>query len=324
MPAANSYNGTVDSVSSTGTTDIFTDAADFLSEGIIVGDIVENHDGAFGEITAVTSTTISTTLYGGASSNDFLAGSTYTVYHDYVYSRNHIIHAKIRGDQNTNSVLEMRTRDVCLGYSSDCNTISTAVNFSGNGGDPFITVVDYEEDETTEVGRATFTPSAASSGNIRVSNIEYNLAVTSGDIPDWFITNKWHQLIYIAYDNGDSPNGGADCIPISTNAATPNPCLTLTGGGSPNDNKRAMVIIAGEETNTNLDASCSLINPADDSVTALQDRSTGLINAYYEGETCSEGDDEYGVLDSPPALTSDNLDITNKFNDQVRVLDTSP
>ena len=114
------------------------------------------------------------------------------------------------------------------------------------------------------------------------------------DIPSWFITNKWHQLIYIAYDDGDSPGGGADCVPVSTNAGTLNPCLTLTGGGSPDDNKRAPVISAGESL-------------------ATQDRTSGGIGDYYENGNNNAGDDGFQTGE-----------ITGTFNDQIRVLNTSP
>ena len=290
MPAANSYSGTVTSVLSTGTPDRFRDAsANFLAEGISVGDIVVNTSiGAVGEITAVVGTGIQTTLYNGAP-NDFAVGNTYTVYHDYVFSREHIFHAKYRGNQATNTVSEKRVRDVCMGYNADCSA-TAAVNFSGNGGTPLMTLRDYEEDETTEVGRATFTPSAASNGSIRLSNVDYYLWENNGDFPSWLLTNKWHQLIYIAYSAGDSPNGGAICT-VSTD------CLTLTGGGSPDDNKRAIVISAGEP----------LANPL-----PTQDRTSGSISDYYENGNNNAGDDGFQIGE-----------IMGTFNDQVRVLDTS-
>jgi len=191
MPAANSYSGTVGPVTSTGATDTFKDlSANFVADGVSVGDIIENTTtGAFGEITAVIATDIETTLYNG-SINDFTLGDSYTVYHDYVYSREHILYAKYRGNQGTNNVSQERVRDVCLGYSSDCSTTATAVNFSGNGGVPLITIRDYEEDEMTDVGTAIFTPSAASSGNIRVSNIDFYMAENNGDLPGWFLKNN--------------------------------------------------------------------------------------------------------------------------------------
>lgn len=308
MPAANSYSGTVTSVVSTGTPDRFRDtSANFLTEGISVGDIIENTTiGAFGEIIAVITDGIETTLYNGTP-NDFTVGDSYTVYHDYVFSREHIFHAKFRGNQGTNTVSEERVRDVCLGYSSDCSTVSTAVSFSGNGGTPLITLRDYEEDETTEVGRATFTPTSASSGSIRVSNIDYYLWQTSGELPGWFITNKWHQLVYIAYSAGDSPNGGAICTPGTD-------CLTLeqTDGVETLSNNavRAVVFIAGEETQTTLDSTCSVVAAVD------QDRSTGTMNEYFELKNC----DDTSVLPNDDEFQQVKLPTTLNFNDQLKII----
>jgi hypothetical protein len=298
IPAGNSFSGTVDSTipapcATPSTPCQITDAdGNFLSNGVVDGDVIENTSDfpnqSFGQITGVTETTITVTLYGGTQ-NKFTAGDVYTIYHDYVYSRVHIIHARFRGNQASKTLSEQRARDVCLGYSADCTALSAAVNFSGNGGDPLITVIDYEEDESTEAGRATFTPTAASSGNIRVSNIDYYLSEAVGEIPDWFISNKWHQLVYIAYSAGDSPNGGAMCI-AGTN------CLTVTGGGTVNNNKRALVISAGEPL-----------------AAAGQDRTLGAIGNFYENQNSTNGDDNFQTGG-----------ITNIFNDQNRVIDTSP
>ena len=83
-------------------------------------------------------------------------------------------------------------------------------------------------------------------------------------------------------------------MPVSTNEATTNPCLTLTGGGSPNDNKRALIISAGEPLST-------------------QDRTLGITSGYYENENNDAGDDDFKTGA-----------IISTFNDQVRILDTSP
>lgn len=298
MPAANSFTGTVDDEFEfgedgdllAGQVKLQDDSADFISEGITIGDViyVPEQGDYYGEILAVTATTIITALHGdGSHTNHFHDGWGYTIFHDYVFSRDHIFHAKFRGTQATNAVSEERVRDVCMGYNADCSATAAAVNFSGNGGSPLITLRDYEEDETTEVGRATFTPTVASSGSIRVSNINYSLFENNGEIPQWFLKNKWHQLTYVAHSAGDSPNGGAVCT-VGTN------CLTLTGGGTPSNNKRALVISAGEPL-------------------ATQNRTSGSISDYYENENNDAGDDNFQTGG-----------ITATFNDQIRVLDTSP
>lgn len=243
MPAANSQSARVDSKDGSGGIAYFNDlSATFVDDGVELGDVVENDVGAFGEITFLTNTRIGATLYG-PSQLDFWAGQFYTVYYDYVYSRKHVLHAKFKGTQATKTVTEERVRDVCLGYNADCTAVATAVNFTGNTGVPLFSITDYQEDETTEVGFATFTPTALSSGNLRVSNIDFGLSETNGDFPSWFTNNDWHKLIYVAYSAADAPGAVVVC-------ATGAPCLRLNGAGIPSNNKNAVVVAAGMETNT--------------------------------------------------------------------------
>ena len=95
--------------------------------------------------------------------------------------------------------------------------------------------------------------------------------------------------MYIAYSAGDSPNGGATCT-IGVD------CLTLTGGGIVNNNKRVLVISAGEPL-----------------AAAGQDRTLGTIGNFYENQNSTNGDDNFQTGG-----------IANIFNDQNRVIDTSP
>jgi len=294
IPAAGSIDGTVDSTSpspcTAGSTCQITDAGgDFLNIGIAVGDIIENVSDipqSFGEITDVTETTITTVLYGGGT-NIFAPVEQYRIYFNHVYFRRHEFHPRIRGSMASDNLSGKRVRDVCVGYNADCTSVSGSVSFSGNGGVPLLTVRDYKEDGSAEVGRATFQPSNASSGTMKVSDIDYYFAVNSGDIPEWLVDNKWHQLVSVGYSDVDKPGG----VPPCTAGVD---CLVLTGSGAPNDNKRSLVISAGKEL-------------------AGQDRSAGNMDDYYEGENNSAGDDTYQK--SAPS---------NTFNDQMRVIDTSP
>ena len=372
LTAADSFNSTATSASGNTLTDT---SRNFINEGVIPGDIIENVTdvSSFGEITNVTTNTITATLYGGTL-NTFTALDSYIIYHNYVYSRRAEWHARFSGDQETKTLSEKRVRDVCLGYSTnDCSVAPTAVSFSGYGGVPLITIRDYAKDGVTEVGRATFTPSVSSSGSLRVADIDFyptdrgyrglsgthngsngssNLidttenfndwgvqngdivrnitdgsigtvsgvtattltvsglslgtendfddddkyAVSSSELPDWFLKNKWHQLVYVANSAGDVPGAAAACI-AGTN------CLNLNVDGIPYYNdKHAIAIIAGEETETTLDASCNA------TAAFMQDRSTGLMNAYYELENCDQDDD------------FQRAELSTTFNDQTRII----
>ncbi len=293
IPAARSTSGVVDSISgcaSASAVCTISDAdGDFVNKGVEAGDTIDNASDtpnrSFGEITAVTATTVTTRLYGGSTWNRFQTGHDYTIYHDYVHSRRHVVHARFSGDMQSVSSSGKRLREVCLGYTSDCSALGTAVAFSGNGDVPLVTIRDYEIDGTTEVGRATFTPTSASLGALKVANIDYYLAESAGDMPAWFIKNNWHQLIYVAYSPGNIPGASSPCV-AGTN------CLTLAGAGSPNNNKQAIVVLAGQELTT-------------------QDRATAALDAYLEQENANQSDGD----------TFRHAALTSTYNDQDRIVE---
>ena len=294
IPAASATSGTVDSTSpgtctTSATCQITDSSAGFLTAGVKVGDTIENTtsspNAAFGVITAVSATTVTTQLYGGTR-NYFNATDNYIIYHDYVHSRQHEIHARFSGNMVAKSQASKRVRDVCLGYDTNCSAIS-ATTFSGNGGVPLITIRDYEVDGTTEVGRAVFTPTSSSSGSIRVANIDYYLA-NNDDIPGWFIKNKWHQFIYVAFSADYIPGGANDCVASGN-------CLTLQvqkpSGTEVNNAREALVMVAGKQlTSQN-----------------RSDASLGILN-YFENSNA----DNDSIFEK--------LDITNTFNDQISVI----
>ena len=332
VPAGNSFTGVVDDEFEFGEGGLGADllsgqvkledtSADFIAEGVTIGDVIYvPREDYYGEILALTATTITTSLYTSSGHiRHFHNDDDYTIFHDYVYSRNFEFHTKYSGVQATNTVAQERVRSVCLGYTADCSSVSTAVNFTGNGSVPFITIRDYEADGISEVGRATFTPSSASTGSLRTSDIAYFLHYVDidldgdgdyadagdiePDIPPWFINNDWHKLVYVAYSAGDVPNAVAACIAGSS-------CITLnsidsTGSAvvKSNDNN-AVVISAGMEINTTLDSTCNNI------VSRVQNRTNGTINEYYESNNCSAGDDAFQQQSE-----------TATFNDQVRVIE---
>jgi hypothetical protein len=298
MPAANSMTARVELVNSIGATDTFTDSdVDFIDLGVEVGDIVENAFGAFGEITAVTTNTITTRLYGDLLGIDeeFVIALDYTVYYDYVYSREHTLHAKFAGNQGTRPLLEERVSDVCLGYNADCTALTADVNFSGNGGVALVTINDYQEDEATNIGTATFTPTNLSTGNLLVSYTDFSLSLDNDNMPEWFLNNGWHKLIYVAYSAGDAP-GAAACT-------AGNNCLTINGIGTPNNDKQAIVIAAGEPIDTTRDSACNVI------ASVSQDRTSGNKNEYYELENCNADD------------TFDKQPVSPTFSDQVKIIE---
>ena len=290
IPAAAATSGTVDSTTpgtctSSAVCTITDSGADFINAGVEVDDTIENSTSspaaAFGIITAVTATSVTTRLYGGTQ-NFFLAGDSYIIYHDYIHSRQHEIHARFREEMLVKTQNEQRVRDICMGYQSDCTTLDTGP-FTGNDGFSLLTVRDYQLNGEA-VGRSTFTPSASSTGALRIAGIDYFLAENNGEIPGWFLDNRWQQLVYIAYSADYIPGGADDCV-------TSGNCLTLTGGGPPNNNKHAVIVISGDELTG-------------------QDRSASGLTDYFELENADPGDDDF-----------ERSSISDTFNDQIRVIE---
>lgn len=304
MPAGNSQNARVDSKFEAGGIAYFDDtSATFVTDGVEIGDIVENDVGAYGEIVFLTETRIGATLYGG-SFQDFWAGAQYTVYYNYIFSREHIFHARFSGNSRANTVAEERKREVCLGYNADCSAISAAVNFFGNGNQPLFSVTDYQEDEITTVGNVTFTPSNLSTGSLLLSNIDYLLNESSNDFPAWFVNNDWHKLTYVAVSPGDEPGAAINCS-AGSNCLTAN--IVKSGATTPNDDVNALVIAAGSEIDAKLDSTCLV------ALAAEQDRTNGTINEYFELENCDAADNIF-----QKQAEADN------YNDQILIIATTP
>ena len=262
---------------------------DFDLAGVRPGDVVENvTDGSFGLVTAVNGSTVSATLYGGRG-NSFQAGDEYNVYYGYVNRRRYRFNLAYQGIPVARSSGGARQRDVCLGYESGCGGPPTAARLAhrrrsaygtDTSGAPLVIIEDLDGARViTRVGLTV--PPEGATGSIRTTGMDYYLAEAPGELPPWFIKNKWHHLVYIAYGAEFAPGGSGHCT-----AGTD--CLVVQGR---TDDTEALVVSAGMAL-------------------AHQDRSTGSITDYYEGENASlTGDDTFSATH-----------ITETFNDQVVVI----
>jgi hypothetical protein len=104
-------------------------------------------------------------------------------------------------------------------------------------------------------------------------------------MPEWFVDNEWHHLIYVAISEAMIPDEGKSCGGKADN------CLSLIGDNPSSDNE-AIVIVAGEQLVT-------------------QDRATPPVEEgdYFELDNNSDDDDSY-------EFWKDNQNI----NDQVKVI----
>ena len=292
---------------------------DLIALGVEKGDIVRNktNNNAYGIITDIylsgSDSYVTVALYGGYGwRNNFENGDNYEIYYNYVDSRKLEFHVRFNGGdgtvlpgkgKNIYAVNGVRKRSDCIGYGTSCSSAASASDIPYNFDIPTITITDYEDDGD-EAGTTTSTiPNTGSPiGNIKVSNMDYYLvqdkvgSETEDEIPGWFLDNKWHQLIYIAYSEGDIPGAASACV-TGTN------CLTLENSTTPNDDKRAIAIIAGEESTTRA-TTCGV------AVDETQNRTLGQINDYFEEDNCSSGDDDFSKKD------------TNAFfNDHARIIE---
>ena len=144
---------------------------------------------------------------------------------------------------------------------------------------PLVTIEDLrDENVVTRIG-LTVLPGGAP-GSIRTSGMDYYLSEAPGELPAWFVKNKWHHLLFIAYSTGLAPGGAGQCTAGAD-------CLVIQGRA---DDREALVVSAGMALVT-------------------QDRSTGSITDYYEGENAT--------LSGNDIFTS--AETTATFNDQLAV-----
>jgi hypothetical protein len=102
----------------------------------------------------------------------------------------------------------------------------------------------------------------------------------------WFTKNDWHKLTYFAIAPGFAASGARSCT-------APN-CLTITNlSPTPNNNKRAILILAGRPI-------------------GVQIRSSGTLSNYLESENLSPIDSIFVTLKP-----------SREFNDRVIVVDTN-
>lgn len=187
---------------------------------------------------------------------------------------------------NDPSATSLRTRDVTLTGALPAN--------------PAIAIQIDDVQGAVMTGTGTLEIDADTTGTITVQGIQYDLDVDDIELPEWFVKNEWHHYFFIAYPTSEPLPGAATTCTNGTD------CLVLNGLPGTNDNIRALSVFADETSDTTLDGTCTTV------AQFTQDRATGLINAYYEGENCSQGD---GVFETGTT--------TGTFNDTPDVILTN-
>ena len=135
-------------------------------------------------------------------------------------------------------------------------------------------------------GTGAVTDTGAAWGYVELSEIDHPLVLGS-ELPAWFVDEEWHALTYVAYAAPLAPSDAPRrCVPEVD-------CLVLQGV-LPAADKDALVVIAG-------------------AALPGQERDVWSIQAYFEGENATLGDDVFSVLGPPGEL-----------NDQIRIVSLAP
>ena len=171
-----------------------------------------------------------------------------------------------------------------------------------SGASSSIAVSDYEMPAETLLGSATLTFDALNIGDdVELKRIPFELevsddyavdqAVSPGQLPNWFFTNEWYQLVMVKYAEAESPGvSAATCVADSTcltvSATRPNQATILSYS-----NVRGAVLIAGRQR------------------TGFPHPSTNLAN-YLEGANATIASQ---ALEKHP--------LSDSFNDRLVILD---
>lgn len=144
--------------------------------------------------------------------------------------------------------------------------------------------VEYLDDTVVAASFSLTVPPGGAQGHIRTGDIDYYFSETAGELPSWFIKNKWHQLLYVAYSAEFAPGSDGHCTAGAD-------CLVLRGMLSATNDAAALVVSPGMEL-------------------AAQNRSSGAIADYYEDENATLYADDIFA----------NGEITTTFNDQAIIV----
>lgn len=120
-----------------------------------------------------------------------------------------------------------------------------------------------------------------------------NYKAAAGKDPSWFFDNEWYRLTYYAAARAEMPNATGECVPGDLDPDKA--CLIVHGGAAPNDDKAAVLVLAGR-------ALAGKTRPS----TALTD--------YFEGENA----------DGASAFEMRAASNTKSFNDKLKIVLPAP
>lgn len=134
----------------------------------------------------------------------------------------------------------------------------------------------------------TWTITVVDSTHFTLSGSTGSGAYTSGGTVSsaaaWFVLNEWYRQTYYAASTGYLPGGPGACNPLP---GTPS-CLTVNNIASPNNDKRAILVLAGRA----LDGST---------------RPSANLSGYLEGENLTPADSIFEHRQGSPTSINDRV-----------------
>jgi hypothetical protein len=130
----------------------------------------------------------------------------------------------------------------------------------------------------------TVTDSTHFTLNGTIGNGSYTSGGTVSSTAAWFISNEWYRQTYYAASPGYLPGGTGSCNPLP---GTPS-CLTVNNTPSPNNDKRAILVLTGGALNGST-------------------RPSANLSGYLEGENLTPADFVYEHRQGSPTSINDRV-----------------
>lgn len=253
-----------------------------------------------------------TDLQGGTATT-ISSGDSFRILYDFVEQRQWQARVRMAGSAVLgNSAPGIRARTVCQGFGSDCDYQYAGAVYVANDATPS-PVVQFEDCDVavdpcplvSVLGTASVTvPSGGTAqGSLMVSGLNLQMmedgdeSTDAGNLPRWFLRNRWHEYAFVSYSDALSPGNATG---LTSNCTTGVDCITVImpdPAGATLQDRKAVVVMAGAQLSS-------------------QDRSTGSLFDYFEDEN-SDADAaepfQYSIF--APGETGDA-----SINDQVLVV----
>ncbi len=172
---------------------------------------------------------------------------TETITRTYTINLNYTDTTADGADINSPTNINIRTRDLTIDSNDDANALNagnSTITITVEDDRQIVTPLDGGGTYTNNIPTSTriLTNDADTTGSITAAGLVYDLDIDNSELPEWFVDDGWHELIYLAYASDEVLPGdttaGQDCNSLGT-------CLSVNINGSTNNLVRAAAFSAG-------------------------------------------------------------------------------